>query len=53
MIVVVSLLLGLGLGGAGAIVAGVWLLAGLPWALIAAGGFALVGAALLRLGEGR
>lgn len=53
MIAAAAVLLALLLGGAGCVVAGVWLLAGMPWGLIAGGCFALAGGALLRLGLGR
>lgn len=53
MIAAVAVLLALLLGGAGAVTAGVWLLAGMPWGLIVGGGFALAAGALLRLGLGR
>lgn len=53
MIAAVGILLVLLAGGAGCIVAGVWLLAGMAWGLIAIGCFALVAGAGLRLGLAR
>lgn len=50
MIWLVVLIIVLALTGAGAIVAGTYVLVGLGWALVAGGAFAIAGAVILNTG---